>query len=74
MRLEGRIVAITGGAMGIGRATALLFAEEGATVTLADVETDGADAVVKEIVGRGGGEMDARVDGVGAAHMSGRAG
>jgi NAD(P)-dependent dehydrogenase (short-subunit alcohol dehydrogenase family) len=54
MRLEGRIAAITGGALGIGRATALRFAAEGATVVLGDVELDGASAVVKEIVaGRG---------------------
>lgn len=54
MRLEGRIAAITGGALGIGRATALLFAAGGARVALGDVAVGGADAVAKEIVERGG--------------------
>ncbi len=62
MRLQGRVVAITGGALGIGRATALLFAVEGATIALGDVEIGGADAVVKEIVGRGGRALSFGVD------------
>ena len=62
MRLQGRIVAITGGALGIGRATALLFAAEGATVALGDVEVAGAEAVAKEIVGRGGRAIAVGVD------------
>ncbi len=62
MRLQGRIAAITGGALGIGRATARLFAAEGATVALGDVEIDAANAVVKEILQRGGRAIAVGVD------------
>ena len=62
MRLEGRIAAITGGALGIGRATALCFAAEGASVALGDVEVGGAEAVAKEIVERGGHAIAVGVD------------
>ena len=62
MRLEGRIAAITGGALGIGRATALCFATEGASVALGDVEVGGAEAVAKEIVERGGHAIAVGVD------------
>jgi NAD(P)-dependent dehydrogenase (short-subunit alcohol dehydrogenase family) len=62
MRLQGRSVAITGGALGIGRATAVLFAAEGAAVALGDVDTAGAEAVAKQIVEGGGRAIAIGVD------------
>ena len=62
MRLQGRVAAITGGALGIGRASALTFAAEGAVVALGDVELDAAEAVAREITGRGGKAIAVGVD------------
>lgn len=62
MRLQGRVAAITGGALGIGRATALTFAAEGAVVALGDVETAAAEAVVREITERGGKAIAVNMD------------
>src|SRR5690606_692787 len=56
MRLEGRIAVITGTAAGIGRATALRFAEEGAAVVGADVSED-ANAETARLVEEAGGKM-----------------
>lgn len=62
MRLKGRVAAITGGALGIGRATGLTFAAEGAIVALGDVETAAAEAVVREITERGGTAIAVNMD------------
>ena len=51
---DGRVVVITGAGGGIGRAEALLFAQEGARVVVNDVSAEGASAVVEEVRAAGG--------------------
>ena len=54
LRLDGRVALITGGARGIGAATATLMARSGARVLLADIDSEEATAVAETIVGSGG--------------------
>jgi NAD(P)-dependent dehydrogenase (short-subunit alcohol dehydrogenase family) len=51
MRLDGKVCIVTGAGSGIGRASALLFAAEGARVVAADLDGAAAEAVVAEISG-----------------------
>ena len=53
-QLSGKTAIITGAASGIGRATAVLFAREGASVVLTDINESAGNAVVKEITQAGG--------------------
>ncbi|MFZ9414624.1 MAG: SDR family NAD(P)-dependent oxidoreductase [Alphaproteobacteria bacterium] len=62
MRLKDKTCIVTGGGSGIGRATCLLFAAEGATVVVADRRRDAADKVVAECAAAGGKAIAMEVD------------
>ena len=53
-KLKNKVAIITGGGSGIGRAISLLFAAEGATVHILDLNVEGAQEVVAEILSGGG--------------------
>ena len=68
MLLKDKVALITGGANGIGRATALRFAREGARLVVSDVDENGLQEVSQEIEARDGasvmvvGSVTARAD------------
>lgn len=62
MRLNGKIAIVTGAASGIGRATAIKFAAEGAKVVAADINEDGLHATVSAIREAGGEAIGVRCD------------
>ena len=59
MRLKDKVCLITGGAAGIGKATAIKFANEGAKVVLCDVDPEAGEALAKEL---GNGAVFYKVD------------
>lgn len=63
MKLDGKVVLITGGSRGIGRATAILFGQNGAKVIVNYVSNkEAADDVVKVITSNGGQAMAIQAD------------
>ena len=61
-QLDGKVVLLSGGASDIGRATALLLAEEGAAVAVGDVAEEAAAAVAHDIADGGGRAIGMRCD------------
>jgi NAD(P)-dependent dehydrogenase (short-subunit alcohol dehydrogenase family) len=53
-RLDGKVAVVTGAASGIGRATSILFAREGARLLVADQKTDGVNETARMITQAGG--------------------
>jgi NAD(P)-dependent dehydrogenase (short-subunit alcohol dehydrogenase family) len=70
MRFNGKVVIVTGAASGIGRATAVLFAREGASVVVSDVNDDGGSETVAMITEAGGAAVYVHADVSDAADAS----
>ncbi len=65
--LSGQVALVTGGAAGIGRATALAFAAAGVKVVVADLDSAGGEGTVEAAQGGGAIVNTASVAGLGAA-------
>lgn len=61
-QLNGKVALVTGGSSGIGRATALAFAREGAKVVVADVMVEGGQETVRLLTATGGQGLFVKTD------------
>jgi NAD(P)-dependent dehydrogenase (short-subunit alcohol dehydrogenase family) len=71
MRLEGKVAIITGGATGIGKASALMFAREGAKVAIAGRTTSAGEETVADIRSAGGQAIFVQTDVTQAEQVNG---
>ena len=62
MKLQGKTAIITGAGSGIGRASAILFAKEGAKVVVADIDSRNGQETTDTIIRRGGEAVFVQVD------------
>lgn len=62
MILKDKVAVVTGAASGIGRAIAKLYAQEGAKVVVSDINLEGVEAVVQEIIQAGGEAVAVKTD------------
>jgi NAD(P)-dependent dehydrogenase (short-subunit alcohol dehydrogenase family) len=68
-RVQGKVALVTGGGSGIGRATAVAFAAEGAKVVVADIVVDGGEETVRLIKAAGGEAVFIKTDVTKAAEV-----
>ena len=61
-KLKDKVSIITGGAMGIGEATSMLFAEEGSKVVVADIDERNGKRVAENIKNKGGNSIFFKID------------
>ena len=62
MRLKDKVAVVTGAASGIGKEIAIVYAQEGAKVVIADLNQEGADATAAELKAAGGEAMGVAMD------------